>query len=248
MKIQPFSLDFSASTNMAELFFNADEKPGPRCFISTRQAGSLRYGPGDEARAAFFRSLGLEPQAVYSCVQRHTRLAALARPEGPRRLEADGLLSHPGQALSVTVADCVPIFLWDTGTGAYGILHSGWKGTGIAVNALCLMQSAFGTRPEDAAAIIGPCIRGCCYRVDGERAAAFEREFGGAGEFPLGPVVRRQGGDAFLDMQAANAALLARAGVQRLAWCEDCTFTDERLGSYRREGEAYTSMAALIFA
>jgi copper oxidase (laccase) domain-containing protein len=50
----------------------------------------------------------------------------------------------------------------------------------------------------------------------------------------------------FIDLQAANARLLAGAGVRNIAVCEDCTFTDERLGSFRREGPAYTRMAALI--
>jgi copper oxidase (laccase) domain-containing protein len=33
--------------------------------------------------------------------------------------------------------------------------------------------------------------------------------------------------------------------VKHIAVCENCTFTDERLGSYRREGpDAYTRMIA----
>jgi copper oxidase (laccase) domain-containing protein len=83
--------------------------------------------------------------------------------------------------------------------------------------------------------------------VDEERAAAFEAEFGGsAGDYPLGLVVRRDGGRPALDLQAANARLLAGAGVRNLAYCVDCTFTDQRLGSFRREGPAYTRMLAVL--
>jgi copper oxidase (laccase) domain-containing protein len=145
------------------------------------------------------------------------------------------------------------VYLFDTESGAFGLLHSGWKGTGIALKALTLMRERWNTRAEAVTAILGPCIGSCCYRVDEERARAFEDEFGGpGGAYPLGPVVirrpRAHSGPAepFLDLQAANARLLAGAGVRNLAVCRDCTVTEKRLGSFRREGKDYTRMAALI--
>ncbi|MEI6388871.1 MAG: laccase domain-containing protein, partial [Spirochaetota bacterium] len=36
-----------------------------------------------------------------------------------------------GFATGITVADCMPIWIWDSASGARGVLHSGWKGTGI---------------------------------------------------------------------------------------------------------------------
>jgi copper oxidase (laccase) domain-containing protein len=139
------------------------------------------------------------------------------------------------------------VFLYDTETGAYALLHSGWKGTGIVLNALSMMTRLWGTRPAGLAALLGPCIRPCCYRVDEGRAALFEAEFGGSsGAYPLGPVVRRSAEGPALDLQAANARLLSGAGVRNLSYCVDCTFTDPRLGSFRREGPAYTRMLALL--
>jgi copper oxidase (laccase) domain-containing protein len=115
------------------------------------------------------------------------------------------------------------------------------------------MRERWHSQPEAVAAVLGPCIQACCYRVDDERARVFEAEFGGpAGEFPLGPVASRRadlpGGPGFsLNLQAANARLLAVAGVRNIAVCRDCTFTDERLGSFRRQGpEAYTRMLAVL--
>jgi YfiH family protein len=169
--------------------------------------------------------------------------------------EADGLISRDRETvLSVTVADCLPVFLYDTGgrpeagTGGFALVHSGWKGTGIALEALRLMEKSWHTRPGDIAAILGPCIRRCCYQVDDGRARAFEAGFGGTGgggASLLEPAAFETGGKFFLDLQAANIRLLAGAGVRNIAVCEDCTFTDERLGSFRREGPGYTRMAAL---
>jgi YfiH family protein len=209
--------------------------------------------------------LGIPPDRVYSLVQVHSRdvftLGDPRRPGAPLPESAafvrdgDGMVSFSRRPVpALTVADCLPVFALDREKGFFAACHSGWKGTGIALKALELMKAA-GTRPEAAAAVLGPCIRNRCYRVDGERAAAFEAEFGpgsphipsgGPEGYPLGPVVRREGGGFFLDLQAANARLLAAVGVRHIAYCEDCTFTDERLGSFRREGPAaYTRMAAL---
>jgi YfiH family protein len=161
----------------------------------------------------------------------------------------------PELCLSVTVADCLPVYLYDTEGGAFGLVHSGWKGTGIALAALRLMEERWGVRPEAVGALLGPCIQSCCYRVDRARAAEFEEEFGGGGDYPLGPVIEEKypPGDPsensrefFINLPAANARLLAKAGVRNIAVCQDCTFNDERLGSFRREGRNYTPMAALI--
>jgi YfiH family protein len=247
--------------------------------MSGRAAGDQRFSPDPSkpretgggqgtihgpVRDAFFHSLGTAPDRVYSLCQVHSRDvftlgdpgdqgAALLPPAAFVR-EGDGMVSFSRlPVLAVTTADCLPVFLLDMHRGFFAALHSGWKGTGIVLRALTLMGEA-GTRPEHVAAVLGPSIRNCCYRVDEERALAFEAEFGGGSKlippdapYPLGPVIRRDAsGGVFLDLQAANVRLLAAAGVKHIAHCEDCTFTDERLGSFRRQGPAaYTRMTAL---
>jgi YfiH family protein len=252
MNLAFFHLDFSSSPDYAcfPFIFEGKAVPGVSALISSRFAGNMLYSEGTNgpARLDLFRSLDLDPARVYACTQVHSRNVCEVDREtpntGPR---ADGLISRDrGITLSVTVADCLPVFLYDAGNGGLALVHSGWKGTGIALNALRLMEARWRTRPQDVAAVLGPCICRCCYRVDEERWRAFEAEFGGADGDGLGPVVSRSAGAFFLDLQAVNARLLAGAGVRNIAVCEDCTFTDERLGSFRREGaQDYTKMAAL---
>jgi YfiH family protein len=212
---------------------------------------ALGNSPG---RQVLYESLGLAPEQVYAATQVHSREVLLIDRECPNtRPEADGMISRDAALwLSVTVADCLPVYLYDTESGGFGMLHSGWKGTGIVMTALRLMAEHWSTQAQRVAAVLGPCIRSCCYQVDAERAQAFEAEFGGSGgTYPLGPVVRQvPGADRdswYIDLQAANARLLVQAGVRNIAVCGDCTFTDERLGSFRREGpSSYTLMAALV--
>jgi YfiH family protein len=258
-----FHLNFSLEAPFHARFpfiFEDHPVPGMGCLISSRAAGDMVYSAGDRnpRREAFFRSLGAEPAAVYACTQRHSRdVLAVDRNSPNSGPPGDGLVSRDFRvALSVTVADCLPVFLYDTRGGGdapgggFALVHSGWRGTGIVLEALRLMAGH--TRPGDIAAVLGPCIRGCWYRVDEGRAREFEAEFGGpGGAYPLGPVIRPVHRDSrepgfYLNLQAANVRLLTNAGVRNIAVCEDCTFTDERLGSFRREGKGYTRMAAVL--
>jgi YfiH family protein len=262
MNLYPFKLSFDSSPLYTQqswaawlpLMMNCGPVVEIRCVISSRAVGNMVYSDEGDTRACFFRSLGLEPERVRSCTQVHSRTVLAADNRFSGRPEADGLASRDRTiVLAVTVADCLPVFLYDTGSGAWALLHSGWKGTGIVLSALSLMADLWGARPEAVAALLGPCIHPCCYQVDEARAAVFEAEFGAGddngaspGAYPLGPVVKRYGGRPALDLQAANARLLAGAGVRNIAYCEDCTFTDQRLGSFRREGSAYTRMLAVM--
>jgi YfiH family protein len=263
ISLYSFDLAFSADDQGRPVFaafpFMFDGAPltGISCGVSSRFAGDMAYS-GGTSRLALLKALGLDPLRVYSLNQVHSREVLAVDRLCPPVLPADGMVSDDREIiLSVTVADCLPVYLFDTETGVFGLVHSGWKGTGIALSALKLMAERWGTRPEAIAAALGPCIDSCCYKVDGERAAAFEKEFGVI-PMPAEPapdiaffkqVTRREdtpGGPAwYLDLKAANVRLLAGGGVRNISVCNGCTFTDERLGSYRREGEGYTRMAAL---
>jgi YfiH family protein len=220
------------------------------CVITLRAAGNME---NERERGEIFSRLGIAGKKLFHCAQTHSRNAAVVAENDADTLHAaDGLVTGSGGAgLYVFVADCLPVFLFDTLNGAFSVLHSGWKGTGIVENALRLMEKSYGTRPENVSAVLGPCIRSCCYNVGEERALLYEKEFGGAGtaEFPLGPAVqKKESGDGtkwYIDMQAANAALLVKNNVYNISYCINCTFMDEYLGSYRRQGANFTKMMAL---
>lgn len=84
-------------------------------------------------------------------------------------LGVDGLLTAtPGVVLGIYVADCAAVYLSDRGTGALGLLHSGKKGTelAIAVRAVERMEKEFGTKVDDLEAAVSPCIRPPHYEID----------------------------------------------------------------------------------
>ncbi len=145
--------------------------------------------------------------------------------------EADALVAtDPETAVGVRVADCVPILLADSNSGAVAAVHAGWRGVVAGV-----IASAFRLHAFDLAAI-GPCIGSCCFEI-GEDVAE-----------KLAPHVI-QGMKPRGDLRAAVRAQLRAAGLQN-AQIDDvpgCTKCDAaRFFSYRRDGEASGRHLAVI--
>ena len=222
--------------------------PAPRgllCGISLESAGDMALSRRGELpwRAKLFSRLGVSATHAYGLRQVHSRKVIVIEEQSPMELavaEADGMLTlRQDVLLTVTVADCLPIVLVDTKGGGFGIVHSGWKGTGIAAEAVCMMRERFGSRPQDISVTIGPGIGTCCYCVPRGRADAFAAEFG------PGSVVDGADGTPRLDLRAANVALLEQVGVGSIALAAECTGCTPGLGSFRRQGESsYTLMLA----
>lgn len=219
----------------------------PDLLLSLREAGDMTVG---ENRS---RIAGTRNPAPVTVRQIHSRrvvwAAAGAGSENPQALnhqalnhpaEADGLLStDPGTTLGVTVADCMPIYLF--GPRVHGILHSGWKGTGISSEALRLIRQELSIEASQMSAVLGPSIRSCCYEVDRERAELFSSMWGD------NAVRRVPSGADYIDLLQANTELLMGEGVEDIRVVDACTKCDERFGSFRREGpESFTHMLAMI--
>ena len=82
---------------------------------------------------------------------------------------ADGLLTNqPGISLGIYVADCCAIFLADPVQRAIGLVHSGRKGTELAIvsQAIAKMREAFSSAACDLIIQLSPCIRPPHYEID----------------------------------------------------------------------------------
>jgi YfiH family protein len=240
------------------------------CFTTRRPelpADGLTPGDGWHRIAMAF---GIPARAVVRMHQVHGN-GVLAVRQGDSLPEFWGtgdvaVADHPGVALAVKVADCVPILLADTRTGAVGAAHAGWRGAaaGIAMTAVQAMISTFGTRPSDLVAAIGPSIGPCCCRVGQDVRAAFavsgrwtapfdawfsEGPVGAARQGIPGPAPAGGAPSLFLDSWAANADQLTAAGVPASAVhvsrvCTSCH--RDVFHSYRVDGPAAGRMAGLI--
>lgn len=132
--------------------------------------------------------------------------------EARTRLAAtDALITDlPGVALTILVADCVPVALYDPVNKAIGAAHAGRLGTvaGVVPHAMAAMQARFGTRPQDLRVAFGPHIGPASYEVGGAELAAFRDAFDDEAL-----VLPTAAGKASLDLEGAIRRQLATAGV-----------------------------------
>lgn len=210
-----------------------------RHLFSTREGGvsrgiyasmNLSYSRGDEREAVDenFRRIaeifGSTPERMVCSRQTHTTNIRVVTEadcgKGTVRKtdyeDVDGLITNiPDIILGTFYADCVPLYFVDKKNKAIGLAHSGWRGTvnRMGEQVLKEMNKAYGTRPEDVAAAVGPSICQDCYEVGGEVAEAF-RELA-VGEWESILKEGKEKGKYQLDLQKANQQILINAGVPR---------------------------------
>lgn len=202
----------------------------------------LTTGGGAEAAKRRYERLAASAgmRASVAVRQVHgTRILEAARPRRGFQVggEADGLMtSEPGVLLSVTAADCVPVFLADRQGRCVAAVHAGWRGAaaGILERAITRLESRFGVEAENLEACLGPGICGDCYEVGPEVLEAF-------GKGGLGP--------ACIDLRSELAARAIDSGlsadaVSVLDWCTRCG--PVHLHSHRAHGGRAGRMAAFI--
>ena len=160
--------------------------------------------------------------------------------------ESDALITNdPGTALAVFTADCTPVLLHDPVTGAIGAAHAGWRGTAAKIaakTALALMQ-AYGCKPENIRAAIGPNIGPCCFETDADVKDAMLEAFGDA----AAACIRSAGHKYYVNLKALNALQLQAVGVTQIEISADCTACQpDRFWSHRVTGGQRGSQGAII--
>lgn len=162
------------------------------------------------ARRQAYLQARIAPRAIAAPLPVHG--AGVARVTGSEPLvsghalfaDVDALVTAvPDVALTITAADCLPIYLIHDQGAAIGLAHAGWKGLVAGViQATVDALSALGAPPAALRAAIGPSVGPCHYAVDAARRALFAERFGPEAVH----------GEA-LDLRAAARIALARTGV-----------------------------------
>lgn len=88
----------------------------------------------DENRRRFFSAIGASAYAFASSHQVHGTEILYATEAG-RYMGHDALITNkPGLLVGVTVADCVPILIYDPAHKAVAAIHAGWRGTVVVLS------------------------------------------------------------------------------------------------------------------
>lgn len=129
-----------------------------------------RFGNRKEVKNNLERiasKLNIEPSSIIQMQQVHGTNVELVRKQDKGRVikNVDGLITNKkGIVLMLRVADCIPLFLFDPGKQAIGLIHSGWRGTigKITLVAIQKMMAELGSKPKDIRLYLGPSIQACC--------------------------------------------------------------------------------------
>jgi polyphenol oxidase len=198
--------------------------------VSTGSYGSLNLGDhvGDEHAAVLENrrrlAAALRVDRLTAADQQHTdRVAVVDRDLAGRGHDGvadsaaampatDALITNlPGVALTIMVADCAPVVLFDPVRRAIGVAHCGRRGTvlGTLPQTITTMGAAFGTAPDDLLVGIGPTIGAASYEIADAQAAEVTAAFGDAGLLtPTRP------GHCTLDVVGGLRIQLRAAGVR----------------------------------
>ena len=118
------------------------------------------------------RELGMADWPLLTAQQVHGNKIAVVDHPLPSEKEfagCDGLITNQKKiALGVHVADCCAVYIVDPKTPAVGLIHSGKKGTELAIvsKAIQEMRERFRSDPAELIVQLSPCIRPPHYEID----------------------------------------------------------------------------------
>ena len=173
------------------------------------------------------------PEQVHSTVVEFARLPGIYP-------AADGLVTtNSNILLTLKVADCVPVFLYEPLKRIIGLVHSGWRGTvdNIVSNAIKLMQKN-GAESRDISCFLGPAIGKCCYEVDWEVSQNIKDEAKEKMDYEKWKV----------DLHGQIRYQLTELGVptNSIGASNICTYESPECHSHRRDGENAGRMYAFL--
>jgi YfiH family protein len=164
------------------------------------------------------------------------------RDELKRKYKGDAIITDRKDIfLTISVADCLPIFLVDPKRKVVGLVHAGWRGTllGIAKETVRKAQGEFGCNPKDLTLLFGPAIQKCCYEISESIALLFDNDC----------LIRMPDRKPQLDLIHANVKQFLNCGVKRnnIFATNDCTCCNkEMFHSFRRDGDEAGRMIAFL--
>lgn len=144
--------------------------------------------------------------------------------------------------LSVTIADCLPIFFYDPVAEVVGIAHAGWKGLidGVIDKTLETLKNC-GAQTENIFAAFGSSIQKCHFEIRPDILPQFSK---------YEKYILERDGKTFVDLQGIAKNQLQNSGIKEvnIETSTLCTFCEkEKFFSYRRDKpEKLQAMVAVI--
>lgn len=192
-------------------------------------------------RTLFFGQLDIPLNQIALSKQVHGNQVLLVEQPGVEEGYDALITNRENIFVAVSIADCLPVLIYDERNHAVAAIHAGWRGTvgQITTATLHQMNKVFGTNGSDCKAYIGACIGANAFEVGPEVAFQFDDSFKKKGK----------NNKYFVDIKAANFKELLAAGVHtsNIEISPYCTVEHNHLFfSHRKENGITGRMMAVI--
>lgn len=204
--------------------------------------GETAEGP-KKNRRKFLESLGVDSSdTVFANLAHGNNLEIVhSSDRGEVISNTDGLLTQaPDLYLGFTVADCLPVFLFEPDLGLVGLIHCGWQG--LALDILCKtcgrIRKNWGKDLENLRIFIGPGICKEHFEINKDVAKQFSH---------YQQAIEKKG-RIFLDLKkVAKLQFLSEGGKEEnIQISPQCTYElGDKYFSYRRSSTSSRNLAVI---
>lgn len=184
--------------------------------------------------------LGISRNNIAFQKQIHSDIIRVMSSENNVISESDAMITNEKNFfISISIADCAALLIFDPINEIIAGVHSGWRGTQqkIAIKTIFRMNELFNSKAEDLLIYISPCASGDNYEVDKEFLEYFPNS------------VKSLSNEKYLfDNKKELKSQLISIGVEErnLEISTICTIGDTQYHSYRRDKDISGRMSAFI--
>jgi YfiH family protein len=194
-------------------------------------------------RKKFFSSLGINESTLVHANQVHSDGVMVVNSPGLYPKTDAIITSQAGLNLVISVADCMPVMIFDPVKMVIANIHSGWRGTqkNIAGKTIGIMATELFCNTADMLVFTGPAISKKNFEVDKDVADIFDEKYV-SGK----PGVK---GKYLIDTGEMVYDSLIKGGIlpENIERSSLCTYDEsDKLHSYRRDGNLSGRMFSVI--
>jgi len=198
--------------------------------ISEKADGPMKNSPAN--RQAFLKHKNLDKKIIVSAGLIHgNKVTAINGLSHDLAIpNCDALITNDRRyLLAITVADCLPLYFYDSKKQVVAIAHAGWRGVvaQIAKEVIDAFINNYGSNLRDIEVFIGPHIKDCHFEVKSDVAVRFNAQY-----------VAVRNGRIYINLAGVVCDQLIQLGLSsdRILISSDCTYCrSDRYFSWRRD-------------
>lgn len=214
------------------------------CAVSDIRDGNLTFinlKNVSQNRKRFLNKLNLKIDNLVTSYQSHGNRVKIVTSNdcGRGAIEKNWLIGYDALItrdadviLGITVADCQPVFIYDSKKKVIAALHVSWRCLvkGLVEKTVSVFKKKFKSNFNDCQVVIGPHIQKCCFEVQND----VWKKFKNYNDYRFQKNNRK-----FIDLSGITKDKLIKAGFnsRKIFVDKNCTCCNKKYFSHRREQE-----------